>query len=290
MAAAVAVDALEAGEHACLTFTDDDERLDIIAAFVADGITGGQRVVCYTDATSPRQLRDDLAGRDVPVAAARAAGALRVHTVEDRWLGDGGFRPDVLLKVLSAQVADALAAGFSGLRVASDMSWAIRPLPGVEQLGAYESAVNALFADGRLTSICQYDRVRFDAVTLAVVADAHPHAVAATTYHDDPLLRICRQYRPRGVRVAGEIDFRSVDTLRAALSEAIRLDHDLHLNLTRLRFIDAAAGGEIVNTAAGLSPDRSVIVRCTPWIAKILTVLNPKHINPLRIVVVDDRR
>ena len=181
MAVTVPVDELDAGDHACLTFSDEEERLDMVAAFVADGLDRGQQVVCYTDTASPVKLGDLLANREIAVAPALDTGQLQVHTIEDRWLRDGGFDAEALLGVLTAQIAEARRGGFSGLRVTSDMSWAIRPIPGVEHLGMYETAVNDLFADGRLTSICQYDRQRFDAVTLAVVADAHPRAVAAAT-------------------------------------------------------------------------------------------------------------
>ena len=37
MATATSVEALAPGDHACLTFSDPDERLDIVAAFVRDG-------------------------------------------------------------------------------------------------------------------------------------------------------------------------------------------------------------------------------------------------------------
>jgi hypothetical protein len=38
LVAATPVDRLEPGDHACLTFSDPDERLDIPAALVADGL------------------------------------------------------------------------------------------------------------------------------------------------------------------------------------------------------------------------------------------------------------
>jgi anti-anti-sigma regulatory factor len=289
MAVTVPVDDLGAGEHACLTFSDEEDRLDIVAAFVADGLDRGQQVVCYTDTDSPAKLQDQLANRDVEIAGALDSGQLQVHTIEQRWLAGGAFSADDAVRALTEQIQAAERGGFVGLRVTSDMSWAVRPLPGVEELGAYETAVNELFAEGRLTSICQYDRQRFDAVTLAVVAQAHPHAVAAATYHDDALLRICRQYRPRGVRVAGEIDYRAVEPFRAALGEAIRLDHDIHVNLAHLRFMDATIGGEILNAAAGLPPGRRIILRCPPHVAKIMTVLQPSPLEQLRMVVVDDQ-
>src|SRR5688572_527688 len=114
------------------------------------------------------------------------------------------------------------------------MCWATRPLAAAEELLAFETKVAELFATGRLCLICQYDRDRFDAVTLAFAAKAHPKAVAAQVYFEHPLLRICRQYSPSGVKIAGELDYRHQDVLEQALAESMRLDRHMHINLTGL--------------------------------------------------------
>ena len=44
------------------------------------------------------------------------------------------------------------------------------------------------------------------------------------------LLRICRQYAPPGVRIAGEIDHKAEEPLTLALSEAVRVDGDITVN------------------------------------------------------------
>src|SRR5690348_11426219 len=45
MTEAVAADTVDAGDHACLTFTDAEERWDLVAAFVRDGLKAGSKVV-----------------------------------------------------------------------------------------------------------------------------------------------------------------------------------------------------------------------------------------------------
>jgi len=80
----------------------------------------------------------------------------------------------------------------------------------------------AALAGTTASVLCQYDRERFDPVTLATVAPFHTRSVAAATYYADALLRICRQYAPPGIRVAGEIDYRREEPLALALAEAIR--------------------------------------------------------------------
>jgi hypothetical protein len=212
----VATDTVELGDHACLTFTDADERLDLVAAFVRDGLRAGLKVVCWTDAVSPDGLADELAARSVRPGAALRRGQLRLATVAGSLLGDGAVSAVGMVDVLAGEVETAGRDGYRGVRVTADMAWATRPHTAPEELMAFENTIADLFADGRLCMICQYDRNRFDAVTLAFAAKAHPKTVAAQVYHEHPLLRICRQYSPPGVRVSGQLDYQHRDILEQA--------------------------------------------------------------------------
>jgi anti-anti-sigma regulatory factor len=285
MATAIPVDRLGPGDHACLTFTDAEERLDILAAFVAGGIDQGDRIVCYTDSLGVDELQGELMNREVPIADPVKGGRLDVVRIDEVWRSSG--RPDAraMIDHLAGEVAAAEREGYPGLRITADMCWATRPQAGAEQLLAFESEVGKLFADGRITAICQYDRQNFDPVTLAFAARVHPRTVAATVYHEDPVLRICRQHVPPGVRVAGELDYTKADALSGALAEAIRLDHDVHLNLNHLRFIDAGASAVILQAAASLPPPRRMFVVCQESIDRTLTVAGAPDVPNLRMLV-----
>jgi hypothetical protein len=131
--------------------------------------------------------------------------------------------------------------------------------------------------------MCQYDREVFDSVTLAFAADAHSKTVAAEAYYDTPLLRICRQYRPPGIRIAGEIDHSQLGPLQLALSEALRLDETIHVNLHKLQFIDITAATAIAKTALNLPPDREMIVECTEMVATVLEAVGARQASQLRV-------
>jgi anti-anti-sigma regulatory factor len=283
MAMATPVDRLGPGDHACLTFTDAEERLDILAAFVAGGIDQGDKIICYTDSLAVEELRNELMSRDVPITDPLADGRLSVVRSDEAWRTSGTPDATAMIDHLAGELDTADRQGFA------DMCWAARPQAGAEQLLAFESEAGKLFADGRLTAVCQYDRQVFDPVTLAFAARVHPRTVAATVYHEDPVLRICRQHVPPGVRVAGELDYTRADALSGALAEAVRLDHDVHLNLNSLRFIDAGASAVILQTAAGLPPPRRMIVVCQAAIDRTLTVAGAPDVPGLRVLVRHER-
>jgi anti-anti-sigma regulatory factor len=276
------VDRLAPGDHACLTFSDEDERLDIVAAFVRDGLSAGLRVICYTDSHAPAALSGRLSDRGVEAQPYAAKGQLAVQPVR-MWLADGGFRPARVLDELTGEIDRAHRDGFAGLRITADMGWAAQPVAGVEHLVAFEEDASQLFASAQVTAICQYDRQQFDAVTLASTTAAHSCAVAATVYHEDPVLRICRQHSPAGIRLAGEIDYTSLAVFRDALAEAVRLDRHPHINLAKLRFIDAATAGELIRTATTLAAGRSMTVLCRGLVRTVLHHVGAGDVEALHL-------
>jgi anti-anti-sigma regulatory factor len=285
MTSPTSVDALNPGDHACVTFSDPDERLDIVAAFVSDGLDRGDRVVCFTDTLEPDVIAGQLAERDVELDAPLRRGQLRLLTSDETWLVDGAVSARRMVRLLAEHLAEAATQGYAGLRVTADMHWATRPVAGVEQLLTFERDIGSLFTDGRLTAICEYDRSSFDPVTLAFAAESHARTVAATIYHEDPVLRICRQYRPPGLRLAGEIDYTRLDVMLEALGETVRLDHDIHLNLVHLRFMDAAVAGAIARAGAALHGGRRLVVRCGSMVEKVMRLAGADEIPQLRVFV-----
>lgn len=283
MATPTSVEALVPGDHACLTFSDPDERLDIVAAFVRDGFGRGHKVMAFTESIPPQRLSLELSERGVPAAEKVAEGQLTIFSTDESWLAHGEPTAAGMIDLLARHVDRASREGYAGLRVTADMCWATRPVARAEQLPIFEAEVGELFSDGRLTAICQYDRQTFDAVTLSFATASHSCHVAATVYHEDPVLRICRQHSPPGIRLAGEIDYRHADTLALALGEAARLNDDFQVNLAKLRFMDAATATTVVRGALSLPADRVMTVVCGGPVARMLHLVSAGEVPSLRV-------
>ena len=280
MAATTPVDRLASGDHACLTFSDPEERLDILAAFVAAGQRRDEEIICFTDSVGVEELRTELLGRGI-----EGGSSLRVVRSDRLWGGGAAPEAATMVELLAGELQRAVERGRSGLRITADMCWAARPQANAEQLLVFESEVSRLFADGRLSAICEYDRESFDPVTLGYASRVHARTVAARVYHEDPVLRICRQHVPPGVRVAGELDHSRADALRDALAEAVRLDPDIHLNLNQLHFLDPSAARVILQTAANLPARRRMVVVCAEPVERTLIEAGATGVPALRMLV-----
>jgi anti-anti-sigma regulatory factor len=278
---------LTVNDHACLTFGEHEEFFDLTAAFVRDGLSGGLKVLWLSD-TAPAQAVAELAKRGIAVDSAIAAGQMTALACENYLLSGQSFAAGRAVSWLNEQMTACRDEGFPGLRLAVDMSWALRPVAGVEQLPDFEENVGTVLADTTVSVLCQYDRERFDPVTLASVAGLHTRSVAAATYHADAMLRICRQYAPPGIRLAGEMDYHAEDALALALAEALRLDGDITVNMAELSFIDVPCMRMIVNLARSLPPPRTAILRCQPAVANRFAMFGAAQVPAISLVTVDD--
>ncbi|MGH3255203.1 MAG: MEDS domain-containing protein [Streptosporangiaceae bacterium] len=274
-------------DHACLTFADHDELFDLTAAFVRDGLAGGLKVIWLSEA-GPRRAVWELARRGIPVESAMAAGQMAAAGCEGRLLSGQAFSADPAVGWLSRQVAASRREGFPGLRVAVDMSWALRPVTGVEQLPDFEKGIAAVVAGSTASVLCQYDREGFDPVTLASVAAFHTRSVAAPTYCADAILRICRQYAPPGIRLAGQLDRTRTEPLALALAEAIRLEGPITVNMAGLAFIDAWCARMILDAARGLGGSRVVSLHCRAQVAARFVLLGAGKVAGVSVERVDD--
>jgi len=279
---------LTADDHACLTFGEPDELSDLTAAFVRDGLACGLKVVWVSDSAAQRAT-SELARRGIAVEPALAAGQLAAAECEGRLLAGQEFAAGRAMDWLTSQMAACRQEGFPGLRVAVDMSWALRPVTGVEQLPDFEEGVAAALAGTTVSVLCQYDREGFDPVTLATVSAFHTRSVAAATYYADAKLRICRQYAPPGIRLAGEIDYQNAEQLALALTEAIRLEGDITVSMTALTFIDGSCARMILDAARGLAASRTVVLHCQPGIAATFELLGAGGMAGVSLVSMYDR-
>jgi anti-anti-sigma regulatory factor len=275
---------LVADDHACLTFGESEELFDLTAAFVRDGLAAGLKVMWLSDAGSGPVIAE-LTRRGVEAEPAMADGRLIADGCDGALLADQLFRADAAVGWLAGALASSREQGFAGLRVAVDMSWALRPVTGAEELPRFEEGIAGLLAGTTASVLCQYDRDRFDPVTLASVAGFHTRSVAAATYYADALLRICRQYAPAGIRAAGELDYQAEEPLALALAEAVRLDGDVVINLSGLTFIDARCTMVVAEAARAIaSSGRAVTVRAVPEVAEGFARLGMAGLPGVRLV------
>jgi PAS domain S-box-containing protein len=184
---------LKQGDHICLVYENTAEQMAGAVLFLKKGLAQGERCLYIADDRTVEVIAQALAAIGVDVAHERERGALWMLTKQYTYLKSGKFDPQTMIDFLRSAQTQALADGFSGLRVTGEMTWALGPEIGCDRLIEYEALLNNFLANSRSVLLCQYTRSRFDAAIIHDVLRTHPIAilgdlVCPNPYYEPPEL------------------------------------------------------------------------------------------------------
>ncbi|WP_219415912.1 MEDS domain-containing protein [Pseudonocardia nigra] len=215
-------------DHLCLAYDDAAEFRDSALRFLADGLARGQRVQYVAGRASA-----DLAAEIDGLAAGRP-GAVHVRSLLNTYRTDAVVEPAVQVQAYAALTEEALADGFTGLRVAADATPLVRDPDRLDAFARYEHLVDRYMVTAPFSAMCAYDRTALGPEVVAQVACMHPSAGAGVT----PF----RLYASGHAAAAldGELDIHTRDRFASALERAALAPSggELVLDATGLTFVD----------------------------------------------------
>lgn len=177
---------VSAPAHLGFIYEPESPWRETALAFVAQGLAQGERVTYLYEQGEPQAHLNELHRRGVAVDEALARGQLvlweaggfyRDQTqAPDLGLGLTMLPPTVLLQRVADKVRQDQELGFPRLRIAAEMGWADSENPKeLELLAEYEHRLNQeVFTRHPLTSLCMYDRRRFNPLWQDMVCRSHP--------------------------------------------------------------------------------------------------------------------
>jgi len=172
----------------------------VLTPFLRQGLERGEKVIYIVDARTAETVLGYLRDDGLDPEPHLVSGQLVILTSDDAYLGrEGVFDPDGMIAHLRSGTEQALVEGYPALRVAGEMIWVLRGLPGSERLIEYEARLNEFFPGSSCTGLCQYDRRRFDPAVLLDVLRTHPLAIVGTEVYGN------FYYMPPGERLAHDL-------------------------------------------------------------------------------------
>ncbi|MEU4746903.1 MEDS domain-containing protein, partial [Actinosynnema sp. NPDC023658] len=140
------------------------------------------------------------------------------------------------VRTYAAATEAALAAGFTGLRVAADATPLVRTPAQLDAFARYEHLVDRYLATHPMEAMCAYDRTRLGDDVVAQIACLHPRSAEdAAPFH-------LHAHAPAGTSAVldGELDLESHDLWPLALERAdLPAGEDgIVIDATGLAFID----------------------------------------------------
>ncbi len=165
------------GEHCCLLHESEAERLCAVVPFLHDGLQADERCLYLAREGKDEAAMSALADAGVEVNVELARGAIALLDAGATYLQGGRFDPERMIRFFCEEAARAEADGFSGLRVTSDMAWALGAKEGCERVLEFEAVIGEVLRECGVTSLCQYDRGLFPAARQHAALRTHQTVV-----------------------------------------------------------------------------------------------------------------
>jgi anti-anti-sigma regulatory factor len=248
-------------EHLCLAYDEYAQFRAAAHRFLLDGLVRGQQV---------RHVTARPAGD--PGAELRAAHRGRPDAGEVVTLDadpERRFDPAERARAHTAATERALARGFTGLRVATDVTPLVHDAEWLAALARYEHLVDRYMVSSPFSALCGYARSRLGPDEVAQVACLH----AGTSPGATPF----RLYAAPGATaaLAGEVDLAAAELLVTALDRADLppVAGRLVLDVSGLTFLDHR--GLYALAEHGRRVDATVVLRDPRPIVRRLVELVP---------------
>lgn len=171
------INEIKLGDHAAFFYRTKAEQLDVVIPFIAMGLERNERCLYIAEDNTTSDICKRFQEFGVDVTAAREKGALIVVTKHETYLRHGVFQPDKMIVDLCNEVQAAVDSGFTGLRAAGELSWALDLPSALAQMVKYEEELDENFYS-KFAALCQYDESRFPAYITEYMKRLHPVVVS----------------------------------------------------------------------------------------------------------------
>ncbi len=177
---------LKAGDHPCHFYNTGEERRCVLSRFLLCGLQQNQKALCISQDQSLVPLQEYTEKDECTLQESVECGSLQMLSPEKMYVKGDIFDPEAALSFLQKEAENALAEGYTALRVASDMTPVLSRMPDSDQLLEYEIELNQKFSSSHQTiGLCQYDRSQCDADVLLRVLQAHQNIILGTEVYEN---------------------------------------------------------------------------------------------------------
>jgi hypothetical protein len=238
--------------HVCWTFEESQTFQVRAREFLAAGVAAGERVW--------------FVGSAPPAIPAELARSVEFKPVADAYGETAVIDAPAQVQAYRQATDEALAEGYTGLRVLADGTSLVRTAEQLEAFTRYEHLVDRYMLTAPFSAACAYDRRVLGGRAIDELACMHPASDA------EVLFRLCACAPGQGsATLAGEIDDSDRDLFARALerAELEPVDGAFVLGAERLTFVDHRALLHLERYACGR--DATVVLRTSlPSVARLI--------------------
>lgn len=170
-------ESLSAPMHICGFFDSREQQYEVIIPYILEGLEANDKVVNILEGNRHSEHCRCLTDNGISIAQKLSSGQLEVLASENSYIKDGEFAAEKMYKMLEQTLLSASRAGYDSVRACGDMVWALKNLPGTDELLEYEARLNLLTPQHAVSLICMYDISSFSQNTLRDILLTHPYVI-----------------------------------------------------------------------------------------------------------------
>ncbi|MBO9584821.1 MAG: MEDS domain-containing protein [Flavobacterium sp.] len=163
--------------HICGFFDSKEQQYEVIVPYIMEGLAANDKVINILEENRHGEHCRCLADNGISIAEKLSLGQLEVLASESTYIKDGNFAAEKMYTMLEQTLLSASRAGYENIRACGDMVWALKNLPGTDELLKYEASLNLLTPKHAVSLICMYDINSFSSNTLADILLTHPYVI-----------------------------------------------------------------------------------------------------------------
>lgn len=177
MSFSVCGESFSAPMHICGFFDSRQQQYEVIIPYILEGLETNDKVINILEGNRHGEHCRCLADNGISIAQKLASGQLEVLASENTYIKDGEFAAEKMYKTLEQTLLSASRSGYDSVRACGDMIWALKNLPGTDELLEYEAKLNLLTPQHAVSLICMYDVNSFSPSTLTDILLTHPYVI-----------------------------------------------------------------------------------------------------------------
>lgn len=175
------------GTHICGLYETPGERDEIIFGFLREGYLAGDVQLYSPVERTPRGFYDDFAAFCPDcINNLHDPNHFDLKSPATLYYPAGYFDPWHMDRALNEYFVHSQLNGKRNIRATAEMSWAVRNIPGVESLMAYEARLNYFIPGKPWVSICMYDLTKFSGSMIMQVLRTHPYTISGGIITQNP--------------------------------------------------------------------------------------------------------
>jgi hypothetical protein len=178
--------------HICAFFDSREDEYEKLLPFFSEGLENNEEVITIIESDRQHDHCCRLMTAGISCDDTINSGQLKVLTSEDSYIQGGVFAADHMINLLEGVLSEAQQGFHRHVRACGSMEWALRNLPGTDELMEYEARVNSLIPKYECTLLCVYDINRLSGQALADILATHSHVILngklqTNSYYIEPL-------------------------------------------------------------------------------------------------------